>query len=102
MQLNVSGGRWVQALLATPPRINPATAPPNFSCRSDDSAFDFDQWVLNTEAHPLRVSQPQGTTGTATEQQQQQHKRWWWPPGRSKVEAGSGDDSGAVTQQRRS
>lgn len=69
---------------------------------SDDSAFDFDQWVLNTEAHPLRVSQPQGTTGTATEQQQQQHKRWWWPPGRSKVEAGSGDDSGAVTQQRRS
>ncbi|KAL4436084.1 hypothetical protein ABPG77_005532 [Micractinium sp. CCAP 211/92] len=67
---------------------------------SDDSAFNFDKWVLNTEAHPLRVSQPQGAA--AAEQQQQQHKRWWWPPGRGGLAAGSGGAGGGVAQQRRS
>ncbi|KAL4422458.1 hypothetical protein ABPG75_008655 [Micractinium tetrahymenae] len=66
---------------------------------SDDSAFNFDEWVLNTEAHPLRISQPQGAAAEQQQQQQQQRKRWWWPPGRSKVAAGSGGDS--VAQQRR-
>ena len=47
---------------------------------SPDDAFDLDEWVLNTEAHPLRVT----PAVVARPKQQQQHKRWWWPPPRSK------------------
>ena len=55
---------------------------------SDDSAFDLDGWVLNTEAHPLRVAR--GKSQHA-QQQEQQRKRWWWPPARSKPSGGGGD-----------
>ncbi|EFN60136.1 hypothetical protein CHLNCDRAFT_33654 [Chlorella variabilis] len=67
---------------------------------SDDSAFDMDEWVLNTEAHPLRTTQPKQEE-QQHERQQQERKRWWWPPSRSKSGGGliSGSDgSGSIAR----
>jgi Tfp pilus assembly protein PilP len=71
---------------------------------SDDDAFDLDNWVLNTEAHPLKVSPPAEDAEQQGKQQQkqpQQRKPWWWPPARSKgggiaVAAGGAGDSRSV------
>ncbi|PSC73991.1 Mannosyl-oligosaccharide 1,2-alpha-mannosidase MNS1 [Micractinium conductrix] len=80
---------------------------------SEDDAFNMDEWVLNTEAHPLRASPParegQHAPGEAT------GKRWWWPPakgggsggggGGGLLAGGGGSDAGGATdgtaQQRR-
>jgi hypothetical protein len=61
------------------------------SACSEDSAFDLDGWVLNTEAHPLRVARGKSQHAQQQEgqQQEQQRKRWWWPPARSKASGGS-------------
>lgn len=79
------------------PQLNQPRTRPTLAC-SDDSAFNVDEWVLNTEAHPLRISQPQGTA--AAEQQQQQRKKWWWPPGKSRVTVDGNDGDAGVAQQR--
>lgn len=49
--------------------MNPTYLPARLAC-SDDDAFDFNSWVLNTEAHPLKVSQPSAAQQAQQAQQQ--------------------------------
>ena len=74
-------------------------------CCSDDAAFNMDEWVLNTEAHPLRVSQPPQGQQAAPDAAAAEaaRKKWWWPPGPGQAElaAGEAGAQAAVQQQRR-
>jgi hypothetical protein len=62
---------------------------------SDDSSFNMDEWVLNTEAHPLKVSRP-----IQQQQQQQQHQQK--QPGRSRDVGGmtaSGNEGRSIARR---
>ncbi|KAI3429765.1 hypothetical protein D9Q98_010078 [Chlorella vulgaris] len=63
---------------------------------SDDSSFNMDEWVLNTEAHPLKVSRP------IQQQQQQQQQHQQKQPGRSRDVGGmtaSGNEGRSIARR---
>lgn len=87
-----------------PPAATILMPPVPASC-SDDATFNMDEWVLNTEAHPLRVSQPPQGQQAAPDAAAAEaaRKKWWWPPGPGQAGLATGEAGAqaAVQQQRR-